>query len=205
MSSSDALDTVVFDMGGVLVDWDPRNLYAKLFDDEAEMEHFLATVTTQDWNEKHDEGQSFADGIADLVAAHPHRRALIEAYFEHWPEMIRGQIDHTVAILKQLEARGVRLYVLSNWSAETWRHAERLFEWLELFDGLVISGFEGTRKPRPEIFRRLIGRHGIEPGRAIFIDDVPANVAGARRAGLRAHHFQGGEGLAATLRGHGLL
>ncbi len=205
MSRSEAVDTVVFDMGGVLVDWDPRYLYAKLIGDVAERERFLTTVATQEWNERHDEGRSFAEGIAELSAAHPRYRALIEAYFTRWPEMIRGQIEASVAILRRLKARAVPLYVLSNWSAETWGHAEARFEWLELFDGLVISGFEGTRKPRPEIFQRLIERFAIVPGRAIFIDDVAANVEGARRAGLRAHHFQGGVGLEAELRGHGLL
>ncbi len=205
MADLPAIDTVVFDMGGVLVDWSPRYLYAKLFDDEAEREHFLANVVNQDWNERHDEGVSFADGIAELSARHPEYGAMIEAYFERWPEMIRGPIDGTVDILRRLKAKGVPLYVLSNWSAETWPHAERMFAWLELFDGLVISGFERTRKPRRDIFDRLIERHGVTPGRALFIDDLAVNIEGARAAGLQGHHFQGPEGLEAALRGHGLL
>lgn len=204
-AAGEGVDTVVFDLGGVLVDWDPRYLYGQLIDDRDEMEHFLATVTTQDWNEKHDEGRSFAEGIAELSARHPDKRELIHAYFERWPEMIRGQIDASVAILRRLKARGVPLYVLSNWSAETWVHAERRFAWLDCFDALVVSGFEGTRKPRPEIFHLLLERHGLRPGQAIFIDDVAANVEAARRVGLAAHRFAGADGLEAVLRGHGLL
>lgn len=196
---------VVFDLGGVLIDWDPRHLYRKLIDDEAEMERFLAEVCSSDWNVQQDAGRSFEAGVRELVACHPGADALIEAYWQRWPEMLGGAIEETVEILAELKARAVPLYALSNWSAETWPHALERFEFLGWFDGLVISGFEGVAKPDPAIYRLLIERHRLTPGSTLYVDDVAANVRAGCAAGLRAHRFTDAPALRRVLRRDGLL
>jgi 2-haloacid dehalogenase len=180
---------VIFDLGGVLIDWDPRHLYRKLFADQAAMEAFLAEICTPEWNQRQDEGRPFAAGVAELIARHPERREMIEAYQARWPEMLAGALDDTVAILAELKARGQSLYALSNWSAETFPYARERFDFLDWFHGLVISGEEGIAKPSPAIFRLLFRRYSIDPAEAVFIDDVQANVRAARSVGLQALHF----------------
>lgn len=182
-------DCVVFDLGGVLIDWDPRYLYRKLFDQSAAMEDFLARVCNRDWVVKHDRGQSFSVGIAELVARHPEQAELIEAFWTRWPETMGGAIEGCVTILKALKEQSVPVYALSNWSAETWPHAQARFDFLQWFDGLVISGLEGVAKPEAEIYRRLRSRYGLAEGQAVFIDDVAVNVEAARTAGLQALQF----------------
>ncbi len=204
-AGASAPEAVVFDLGGVLVDWDPRHLYRKLIADEAEMEGFLAQVCNRDWNLQQDAGRPFSEGIVELAARHPENRVLIEAYWERWPEMLGGAIDETVAILEALAARRVPLYALSNWSAETWPHARRRFAFLDRFDGLVISGFEGVAKPEPEIFLRLLDRYALEADRVVFFDDVEANVAAARNAGMLAYRHVDAATLRGKLRAFGLL
>ncbi len=188
-------DTVVFDLGGVLIDWNPRHLYRKLFDNAAVMEQFLATVCNHDWVIQQDGGRPFAEGVAELVAIHPEKAELIEAYWRRWPEMIAGAVDGTVAILRQLKDRSVPVYALSNWSVETWPYARDGFAFLEWFDGMVISGFEGTKKPDARIFRLLLERYRIEAARAVFIDDLMINVVAARNVGLHALHFTDAQAL----------
>lgn len=182
-------DCVVFDLGGVLIDWDPRYLYRKLFDESAAMEDFLVRVCNRDWVVQHDRGQSFSVGIAELVARHPEQAELIGAFWTRWPETMGGAIEGSVTILKALKDQGVPVYALSNWSAETWPHAHARFDFLQWFDGLVISGFEGVAKPEAEIYRRLRDRYGLAEGQAVFIDDVAVNVEAARAAGLQALQF----------------
>jgi 2-haloacid dehalogenase len=181
--------TVVFDLGGVLVDWDPRHLYRELFDDPEEMEWFLAEVTTAEWNAHQDAGRPWAEGIETLVAEHPERRELIEAFHRRWPEMLAGEIPGTVDVLADLRAAGVRLVALSNWSAETFPAARERFDFLDWFEGIVISGEVGVNKPDRRIFERLVERFDVEPAAALFIDDSPANVEAARAFGFRAIEF----------------
>ena len=197
--------TVVFDLGGVLIDWNPRYLYRKLIADEATMEDFLARVCTQDWNERQDAGRPFAEGVALLQARHPDKASLIAAYFERWPEMLGGAIPGTVDLLGRLRDRGTPLYALTNWSAETFPHARERFDFLNIFQGIVVSGEVGTLKPERDFFQILFDRHGIVPDEAVFIDDAPKNVAGARAAGMRAVHFTGPEALERELARMGLL
>jgi len=139
--------TVVFDLGGVLIDWNPRHLYRRLFaGDEAAMEAFLGTICTQAWNVMQDRGRSFAEGAALLKARHPDQSALIDAYGARFGEMMAGEIAGTVAILEELHRRGVTLYALSNWSRETFPFAQQRFSFLERFRGIVISGEVGHVK-----------------------------------------------------------
>ena len=155
--------TVVFDLGGVLIDWDPRHLYRQLFEDPDEMEAFLAEVTTAEWNAHQDAGRPWAEAIEILVAEHPERRELIEAFHRRWPEMLAGEIPGTVEVLAELRAAGTRLVALSNWSAEMFPVARERFDFLAWFEGIVISGEVGVNKPDRRIFGHLVERFGIEP------------------------------------------
>lgn len=190
-SSAPQRTIVVFDLGGVLIDWNPRHLYRKLFADEAAMETFLSTVCTQEWNERQDAGRSFSEAAALLRAQHPHHAELIEAYGARFDEMMKGPIEGSVTILEALHERGVPLYALSNWSRETFPMARRRFEFLKLFRGMVISGEVGVIKPDPRIFRILLERHRIEPAEAVYIDDNPRNADAARAVGIHGIHFTG--------------
>ena len=194
--SAARFDTVVFDLGGVLVDWNPRYLYRQLFDDEAAMERFLAEVCTSQWNERQDEGRSWAEAIAGLSAEYPQHAALIAAYRERWSDMLSGPIAASVAILDELRARGVPLYALTNWSQETFPLARQRFAFMDAFLGIVVSGEERLIKPDPTIFRRLLDRYGLDAARTIYIDDAPRNVEAAARLGMHALQFRD----AATLR-----
>ncbi|MGH7124978.1 MAG: HAD family hydrolase, partial [Stellaceae bacterium] len=176
MPPSPQRSIVVFDLGGVLIDWNPRHLYRKLIDDEAAMEVFLSTVCTQAWNERQDAGRTFAEAAAILRAQHPHHAELIEAYGSRFDEMMKGPIQGSVTILETLHRRGVPLYALSNWSHETFPLAQCRFDFLNLFRGVVISGEVGVIKPDERIFRILLERHRIEPNHAVYIDDNPRNA-----------------------------
>lgn len=198
------IDTVVFDLGGVLVDWDPRHLYRGEFADQADMEHFLATVTTPAWNLELDRGRPFADGVRELVAQHPQHEALIRAFQERWPEMLRDPIAGTVEILAELRAAEVPCYALTNWSAETFPIARERYAFLTWFDGVVVSGEEGAVKPDAALFAVLEERFGVVPTRSVFIDDTPVNVAGAADRGYATVHFTGAEDLHGRLAELGL-
>ena len=158
------ISAVVFDLGGVLIDWNPRYLYRTLFDDEVAMEEFLATVTTQEWNRAQDAGRPWAEAVEELASRHPEQRALIEAYWRRWPETLGDAIEPTVALLDELRSTGVRLYALSNWSGETFPLARPRYPFLEWFDGIVISGDERLAKPDPRIFDVLLERYGLAAG-----------------------------------------
>jgi 2-haloacid dehalogenase len=186
---------VVFDLGGVLIDWDPRYLYRKLLADEAAVEEFLATVCTPEWNAEQDRGRPFAEGIAELVERHPAHGAAITAYHERWPEMLGGEVPGSVEVLAELRGAGVPLYALTNWSAETFGVARERFGFLEWFEGVLVSGEERLIKPDPRIFRLLLDRFGLDPASTVFVDDSEANVAAARELGLDAVRFTGPERL----------
>jgi 2-haloacid dehalogenase len=188
---------VVFDLGGVLIDWNPRYLYRKLFDDEAAMESFLADVVSPEWNGQQDSGRTWAEAVEVLSREHPDKRDLIAAYWHRWQETLGDAIAPTVEILEELRQTRVRLYALSNWSAETFPVARPRYPFLESFDGIVISGDVKLAKPDPRIFRHLLDRFGLDPAATVFIDDSEANVAAAAAEGIVALRFDD----AATLRG----
>jgi len=197
---------VVFDLGGVLIDWNPRYMYRKLFaGDEAAMEHFLATVCTQSWNEQQDAGRTFAEGCAILKKVHPEQSDLIDAWLPGYEEMLGGAIEGSVAILSELRARNVLLYALSNWSAETFPVAWRLFPFLSWFEGVMLSGEVKFLKPDPRIFQLLLQTYEIDPARAIFVDDHAGNVEPACKLGMHGIHFNGPDLLRSELRSLGVL
>jgi len=199
------VDAVVFDLGGVLIDWNPRHLYRQLFDDEAEMEEFLATICTLEWHVAHDLGQGTAESCAELALEHPEHAPFIRAWADRSEDMVAGAIDDTVAILAELRTDGVRCYALSNMEPETFPLRLERFEFLQWFDGHVISGTEGVVKPDPEIFHRLLRRFDLQPSRTLFIDDSPVNVEAARALGIRAVFFESPAQLRADLEEVGLL
>jgi 2-haloacid dehalogenase len=200
-----AIDTIVFDLGNVLIDWNPRHLYRKLFDgDEARMEWFLREVCHSEWNERQDAGRTWAAAIEEAIARHPDEAAFIRAYRERWEEMLGGAIDETVALLDALRGVDVRLLALTNWSHETFPIALERYDFLSWFEGILVSGAEGLIKPDPAIFRLLITRFALDPARTLFIDDNPRNVEGARQVGLQAVPFTSAQQLRADLAASGV-
>lgn len=200
-----AVIAVIFDVGGVLIDWNPRHLYRKLFREDAAMERFLAEICTPAWNHRQVAGRSWAEGTAELVARWPEHEALIRAFDERWEEMVPGSLAQTVALVRMLKRRGVRLYCLTNFSAEKFPLVHRRFDVFEVFDGIVVSGEIGLAKPDPAIYRHLLDRFALPAAGCLFIDDAPANVAAASSVGLAAHLFRSARGLASELRQRGLL
>jgi len=201
------IELVLFDLGGVLIDWEPRRLYRKIFADEAAMEAFLGTVCTPAWNLELDRGRPFAEGVAELVARHPALRAEIEAYHARWIEMIGGPIAPTVALLEELDARARPLRALTNWSAETFplvRH-DPAYRFLDRFATIYVSGVLGMIKPEADIFHHVLDDVGLPPGRVLFIDDSAKNIEAADRLGFVTHRFATAEALAADLRNRRLL
>lgn len=191
-----SIDAVVFDLGGVLINWNPRHLYRKIFgEDEAGMEAFLTNVCNTAWNDCQDRGRSWAEAIADAAARYPAHESNIKAYHERWAEMLAGSIEGTVAVLEELKDRGVRLLALTNWSAETFHIAEERFAFLQWFEGILVSGREHLMKPDPAIFQLLIKRYQLEPSSTVFIDDSKGNVEAAINERLRGLHFSGADKL----------
>ena len=199
------VEAVVFDVGGVLIDWNPRYLYRKIFDAESEMERFLSEVCSHDWNEQADAGRPTAEITAELCGRHPDKRNLIESYYGRFEEMMKGAHDGTVALLERLHDRSVPLYVLSNFSAETFPLARRRFGFFERFSGLVVSGEEGMKKPDPRIYDIVIRRFGLQPASTLFIDDRADNTQAAIDAGGQALQFTSPAALESDLRALDLL
>ena len=184
------LDAVVFDIGGVLLDWDPRYLYRRLIADRTEMERFLSDICTPEWHAAHDRGASVVASCEALAAAHPERADLIRAWAARGEEMIAGPIEGTVEILSQLLDDGVRCYALTNMERETYPVRRDRYPFMRWFAGTVVSSYEGVAKPDPEIFRRLLDRFDLDPERTVMIDDSRPNIETAIRLGMEAVRFQ---------------
>jgi len=200
------VNTVVFDLGGVLVDWDPRYLLRKVMPGrEAEMETLLADVLNHAWNLERDTGDSWIEAMDQLKVEYPGWADVFDLYTERWAETLGGSHEGTVAILRELKARETPLYALSNWSAEMFPYAEAKYDWLELFDGIVVSGRVQLVKPDREIFDYLLQTYGLEAADILFIDDHEPNVVAARSYGIEAHHFTDPESLRRALVAAGLL
>ncbi len=184
------IENIVFDLGGVLIDWNPRYLYRKIFKSEEEITWFLENICTSEWNDEQDAGRSFEEATAILVNKHPEWREPIEAWYSRWQETIQGPIHGTVDILKTIRDKShYRLYALTNWSAETFPWALENFDFLHWFEGIVVSGVEQCRKPHAEIFHRLMTRYNIVAHRTLFIDDNVHNISGADKLGFHTIRF----------------
>lgn len=201
-----SIDTVVFDVGKVLLEWDPRHLYRRLIPDAAAMERFLEEVCPPAWNLEQDRGRPWAAAIAERIALFPRHAPLIRAFREQWHEMLTGPVPGSLEVLDALRARGVPLYAITNYAADTFAESVKRFPVLrDAFHDVVVSGAEGVVKPDAAIYRLLLDRNGLAAERCLFIDDSHANVRGAEAVGMAAHHFRDAPGLAAALRGFGLL
>ncbi|MGO4706067.1 HAD family hydrolase [Microvirga sp. 2MCAF38] len=196
--------TVVFDIGNVLLRWDPRNLYRKIFDDEARMEWFLSTVCTHDWNLEQDRGRSWEEAVTLLVREHPDHEEPIRAFHERWEETVSGDFADNVAVLERLREKGVPNYCITNFSSPKLALAQRRFPYLGGFDGIIVSGDERLLKPQPEIYNLLLSRYGLVAEDCVFIDDSKANVEGARAVGMHAIHCLETTDLASELRQYGI-
>ena len=194
------INTIIFDLGAVLIDWNPHYMYRTLFDKEEEMKDFLATITTSDWNEEQDAGRSLQEGTEHLVQQFPEHEANIRAFYSRWDEMLGDALEGTVEILGQLKESGkYKIYALTNWSAETFPIALERFEFLSWFDGIVVSGAEMLRKPTPEFYNILLDRYRVNPAEALFVDDNYRNILAAEHLGIKSIHFTTPEALAEIL------
>lgn len=199
-------DTIIFDLGGVLIDWNPRFLYRKIFKTEEEITWFLENICTPEWNDQQDAGRSFEAATEELVVRFPAHEEAIRAWYGRWQETIGGAIHGTVDILREVrQKKSHRLYALTNWSAQTFPWALDNFEFLHWFEGIVVSGVEKTRKPHPEFYQILFDRYQVDPRRTIFIDDNVKNIEAGRAIGLQTIHFTSPEVLRESLRQGGIL
>jgi len=202
--STPVIDTVIFDLGNVLIPFNPRWLFRKMLPDEASIDAFFAETGFEAWNLQMDAGLPFAEGIASHSRKFPHHQPLFEAFFARWQETVGEPIAESIDIFRTLRQRGIRTYALTNFSAETYPLAVARFPFLNDFDGALVSGVEGLIKPDPAIYRLLMERHGIEPSRAVFIDDRLENVEAAQRVGLHGIHFVDATATRPALRSLGL-
>ena len=187
---SPAIDAVIFDLGRVIVDWDPRHLLAEIVPDELALATLVEEVLDLDWFRAVDAGYPLADAIATRARLYPEHAEALQAYVDRWPETIRGTFDDTVAIVQELRRAGFRMYVLSNWAAETWARVSDGFAFLRHFDDVVISAHVGLAKPDPRIFELARDRFSVAPDRTLFIDDSAANVVAARGVGFQVARFE---------------
>jgi 2-haloacid dehalogenase len=185
------ISAIIFDLGGVLIDWNPNYVFDQMFDSEEKKKHFFENICTPDWNEKQDAGRSLKEATDELLEKHPDWKEYIEAYYGRWQEMLGGPIHETVEIFRRLKESGrYKIYALTNWSAETFPVALELYEFLHWFDGRVVSGEEKMRKPFPEFYQLILERFQLTPGETLFIDDNLRNVKAAAEAGLQAIAFK---------------
>ncbi|WP_347159898.1 HAD family hydrolase [Pontibacter chitinilyticus] len=199
-------NTIIFDLGAVLVDWNPHYLYRKIFDDEAEMHHFLQNICTSAWNEEQDGGRPLQEATELLIKEYPEQEENIRAYYGRWEEMLGGAIEGTVEIFRQLRESGkYKIYALTNWSAETFPVAQERYEFLNWFDGIVVSGEEKNRKPFDSFYQVLLERYSVNPEEALFIDDNLRNIQAAEKLGIPSIHFTSPEQLQEDLQERNIL
>jgi 2-haloacid dehalogenase len=199
------VDTIIFDVGKVLYQWDIRNLYAKLIADPAELDHFLGNVLTLEWHDQHDAGRPLSEMVAELTARHPGHQALIAQYVPRWLETIPGPVPGMLDLVERLALMGYPIFGITNFGVEFWDMFRPTAPVFDLFQDIVVSGAEKLTKPDPAIYRLAIDRFGIDPARALFIDDREANIEGAIRCGLQGHVFSDAETLYADLAARGVL
>jgi len=196
---------IVFDVGKVLIHYDPDLPYARLIPDPAERRWFFDNICTHDWNVEQDRGRSWSDAEAILIEAHPAHAENIRAFRANWHEMVPHHYDGPVALMQQLIDAGHDVTMLTNFASDTFREAQKLYPFLRKPRGVTVSGDIGLIKPDTAIFERHAGDFGLAPAATLFIDDSPANVEGARSAGWQAIRFVDTETLKADLERFGLL
>ena len=185
------IESIIFDLGGVLIDWNPDYVYRTIFNDETKMQEFYNEVCTSEWNEEQDAGRGLKEATEELVARFPADENNIRAFYDRWEEMLKGEIEGTVKVLKKIKDKNsVKLYALTNWSAETFPVALKRFEFLQWFDGRLVSGEEKMRKPFVEIYELLLKRFNINPATAVYIDDNERNLKTPSELGMHAILFK---------------
>lgn len=195
-----ARKTVIFDLGGVLIDWNPDYVFKTIFEKEEDMKWFYENICTSDWNEEQDAGRSLKDATEHLITQFPEHEINIRAYYDRWEEMLGGPIEGSVEVFRELKQRpDLKFYALTNWSAETFPIALQRYDFLHWFDGRLVSGEEKTRKPFIDIYEKLIERFNIDPRDAVYIDDNMRNLHPARELGMHIIHFQSPEQLKEAL------
>jgi len=195
------ITTILFDLGKVLIGWNPIIPYLKAFDgDREKAQWFLDNICTMDWNEEQDAGRILAEATRIKTAEYPEYEDLIKLYYDEWETMLTGAIEGTVEIFRELkESKKYRIYAITNWSAETFPVAQARYEFLQWFEGISVSGELKMRKPFPEIYQYTLEKYNISPSEAVFIDDNLKNVEAARALGIHAIHFHNPEQLRASL------
>lgn len=194
------IKAIIFDLGNVLINWNPARLYDNIFRDKEKQQHFFDNICTMDWNEQQDAGRTLKEATEELVVKHPEWTEYIEMYYGRWTEMLGGPIPETVDILHQLKEEGrYKLYALTNWSAELFPIALKMYDFLQWFDGRVVSGDEKLRKPHPEFYHLLLSRYDLQPGETLFIDDNFRNIQAAEAIGMNCIHFTSSHGLKEAL------
>lgn len=201
------IKAIIFDLGGVLIDWNPRYVFDEnYFESEEKRKYFFENICTSDWNEEQDAGRSIVEGTEILVAQYPEWEPAIRDYYGRWTDMLRAAIPETVQIFRELkDSRLYRLYALTNWQASLFEIALVRYNFLHWFDGRVVSGEEKTRKPFPEFYQRLLDRYSLDPTEALFIDDNHRNVLAAEKMGIRSIHFHSPAQLKEELQRSGIL
>lgn len=201
------INTIIFDLGGVLIDWNPLYVFNDdYFDTTETRDYFFEKICTSDWNENQDAGYPIAQATADKIAAFPEWESAIKDFYGRWKDMLGNAIQPTVDIFKQLKEKGdLKFYALTNWSAETFPIALEKFDFLHWFDGRLVSGEEKTRKPFPDFYQLLLDKFSIDPSKAIFIDDNLRNIRAAEAFNITSHHFKSSDELTLFLKQSGLL
>ncbi len=199
------IKNIIFDFGGVLMDWNPRYFYKDYFNDDEKMEFFLRNIATDEWNAEQDRGRSLAEGTEILIAKFPEWETEIRAYYENWTTMLRSDIPENVAVLRKLEHSEYDLFGLTNWSAETFPYALENYDFFKIFDGkIVVSGTEKLIKPDPKIWEVLLERYNIKANESVFIDDNAKNIETAKNLGFVTIHITEETNLAEELRNLGV-
>jgi len=196
---------IIFDLGGVLIDWNPRYLYSSYFETNEAMEYFLTTICTMEWNEEQDGGRPISEANKILIDKYPQYTKEILAFYGEWEVMLKGSIAETVEILKTIRKNHDRVYALTNWSAETFPVAQRRFDFLSWFDGILVSGEENLKKPDPKIYNLILERYNLDASQCLFIDDNLRNVKAAIKEGISSIHYEDAAKLKQQLEHHGII
>jgi len=200
------IKAIIWDLGGVLIDWNPAYVFDKLFDDEEKKKYFFENVCTNDWNENQDAGYPIQKATEELVAKHPEWKEYIEAYYGRWTEMLGGPIHGTVEIFRKItESKRYKQYALTNWSGELFPIALERYDFLHWFDGRVVSGDEKMRKPYPEFYKLILTRYNLHPQTTLFIDDNLRNIKAAEELGIKCVQFESAGQLQGKLEQLGVL
>ena len=204
---SKSINTIIFDLGNVLVEWNPSHVYNdKYFDKPEKLDYFFKNICTMEWNEEQDAGRSIVEATQTLIEKHPEWEGPIRDYYGRWTEMLKAPIPGTVQIFKELkDSRKYKIYALTNWQAGLFDIALVRYNFLHWFDGRVVSGEEKTRKPFHEFYQRLLDRYNVDPHKALFIDDSARNIKAAEELGINAILFKSPELLRKELEERGIL